>query len=85
MQTHSAVQAWLSKLPVVDSLAAASSGIGLRSPVPAPAVKDPLTSVRVLRAIFVGGKACEIGSEARLSLSDAQALQNSTPPTVKII
>jgi hypothetical protein len=57
----------------------------IRSHVPAPALKDPLVSVRVLREIFVNGKACEVGSEARMSLSDGQALQNSSPPTVKII
>jgi hypothetical protein len=62
-----------------------SQRIGIRSHVPSPAVEDPLVSVRVLAAIFVAGKACEIGSKATMSLSDAQALQNSTPPTVKII
>jgi hypothetical protein len=54
-------------------------------PIPGPIVNEKTVSVRVLRAIFVNGKACEIGSETRMSLSDGQALQNSTPPTVKII
>jgi hypothetical protein len=57
----------------------------MMSAIRIPIFKDPLVSVRVLREIFVNGKVCGVGDEVRMSLSDGQALQNSTPPTVKII
>jgi hypothetical protein len=82
MQTNTAVQAWLSRLPVPPaSLAAGVNLQQLRQPV----FRDPNVDVLLLASIFVGGKVCEIGSKATMSLSDAQALQKSTPPTVKII
>jgi hypothetical protein len=51
-------------------------------PPPAP---EKNAKVRILRSIFVGGKACDVGSTATMTLSDAQALRNSVPPSVEIL
>jgi len=40
---------------------------------------------RILKPIFVGGQARKIGDVCQMTLSDAQALQNSSPPTVELI
>jgi hypothetical protein len=56
-----------------------------RSPIPGPTVKDPPTQVRVLAAIRVGGVEREIGTKVTMSLSDAQALRASVPPSVEIL
>jgi hypothetical protein len=50
-----------------------------------PVLAEKTAKVKILRAIYVGGKACEVGSTASLSLSDAQALRNSVPPSVEIL
>jgi hypothetical protein len=57
----------------------------MRSPIPGPTVKEKSVSVRVLAAIWVDGKACEIGSKATMPASDAWALAASTPPSVAFI
>jgi len=55
------------------------------NPTRFPVFKDPNTTVRILLPIRVGGKEFEAGSKATMSLSDAQALAGSKPPTVEII
>ncbi len=55
-----------------------SSGIG-------SAFKDPPTKVRVLTDMYVKGEIVKAGDVATMSLSDAQALRNSVPPSVEIL
>jgi hypothetical protein len=50
-----------------------------------PALKDPNVKVRVLAPIRVAGQECEVGGTVAMTLSDAQALRASTPPSVEIL
>jgi hypothetical protein len=62
-----------------------SQRIGIRSHVPSPAVEDPLIKVLVLREIYVGGVAREIGTKVTMQSSDAWALSASVPPAVAFL
>jgi len=83
MQTNSAVLAWLSR----SSAAATHYPVDVNSQgnVRAPALRDPLTEVFVLREIFVAGIAREAGTKVAMQSSDALALSLSVPPTVEFI
>lgn len=50
-----------------------------------PEMKDPSVKVRLLAPIFVAGVDCAIDSVVSMALSDAQALRNSSPPSVEIL
>jgi hypothetical protein len=51
----------------------------------APIFRDPTIEVFILREIFIGGIAREIGSKALVSQSDAHALSQTVPPTVEFL
>jgi len=57
----------------------------MRENIRPPIFKDPDVSVRILSSIFVRGVAAEIGALATMTLSEAQGLRNSTPPSVEIL
>jgi hypothetical protein len=79
MQTNSAVHAWLSRLRPADPLAS------LQERPRAPVLLDPIVDVFVLREIFIGGTAREVGSKAVMQASDAWALSNSVPPSIAFV
>jgi hypothetical protein len=57
----------------------------LRETIRPPVFKDPIVEVFVLREIFVGGTAREVGSKAVMAASDAWALAGTVPPTVSFV
>ena len=55
----------------------------------APPPAETMVRVKILSPIRVAGpqgaQECDVGTIAAMSLSDAQALRNSSPPSVEII
>jgi hypothetical protein len=53
--------------------------------IPGPKFSDPLIKVKILKAIYVAGKECAVGSTAEMRKSEATFLITTRPPTVEYV